>query len=65
MRKKVACKMSLLVICKILGPLVNTLTPDDMYSLFNCENLTQPIQMQLSKKKKPFLICFLHFCNLD
>ena len=41
--------MSLLVIYKILGVFVNTLTLDDKYSLLNSENLRQPIQMQLSK----------------
>ena len=41
--------MSLLVIYKILGVFVNTLTLDDKYSLLNSENLRQTIQMQLSK----------------
>ena len=34
---------------KILGLFVNTLAIDEKYSLFNRDNLTQPIQMQLSK----------------
>ena len=38
------------VICKILRLFVKTLTADDKYSLPNGDNLTQPIQMQLSKK---------------
>ena len=37
-------KKSLLVICKILGLFINTLTADDKYSLLNRDNLTQPIQ---------------------
>ena len=41
--------MPLLVICEIF---VNTLTPDDKYSLRNSEPLLQPIQTQLSKKQK-------------
>ena len=41
-------KKSLLVICKILGLFVNTLTADEKYSLLNRDNLMQPIQMQLS-----------------
>ena len=44
-------KKSLLVICKIVGLFVNTLVADE-YSLFNIDNLTQPIQMQLSQKQK-------------
>ena len=31
---------------------VNTFTADDKYSLFNRDNLTQPIQMQLTEKLK-------------
>ena len=37
-------KKSLLVICKILGLFINTLTADDKYSLLNRDNLMQPIQ---------------------
>ena len=61
-------KKSLLVICKILGLFLNTLTTDDKYSLLNRDNLTQEIQMQLSKKQKPsceffssFLKCISNF----
>ena len=43
---------SVLVICIILGLFVNTLTADDKYSLLTMDNLTQQIQMQLSKKQK-------------
>ena len=39
-------KMSLLVICEILGLFVNTSTADDKYSLFNRENLPQRIQIE-------------------
>ena len=52
--------MFLLVICKILGLFVNTLTTDGKYSLLNRGNLKQPIQMQLSNKKKMF---FLILCT--
>ena len=51
---KFSFRMSLLVICKILGLFVNTLTTDGKYSLFNRDNLKQPIQMQLSNKQKRF-----------
>ena len=40
------------MICEILGLLVNTLTVDDKYCLVNKDNLTQPIQMQLSQQQK-------------
>ena len=47
--------MSPLVLCKILRLFVNTLTADDRYSLLNRRNLTEPIQILLSQKKKIFL----------
>ena len=40
---------------------VNTLTADDMYSLLNRDNLTQPIWMQLFQKQKDFSEFFLAF----
>ena len=46
---KLSWKKSLLVICKILGLFVNTLTTGEKYSLLIRDNLTQSIQMQLSK----------------
>ena len=48
-----------------LGLLVNTLAADDKYPVLNRDNLTIPIQIQLSHKQKPFSQFFLHFCNLD
>ena len=47
-------KKSDLVISKIFGLFVNTLTADDKYSRFKRENLRQPIQMQLLSKQKFF-----------
>ena len=47
-------KKSLLLTCQILGLLVNTLAADEMYPLLKRDNLTIPIQMQLSQKQKPF-----------
>ena len=47
----------MLVLCKILRLLVNTLTDDKGYSLLHRENLTQPIEILLSQKQK----CFSHF----
>ena len=50
----IVLKKSLLVICKIPRLFINTLSADGKYSLFNGDNLMQPIQMQLSEKQKTF-----------
>ena len=42
----------MLVLCKFLRLLVKTLTDDEEYSLLYRENLTQPIQLLLSQKRK-------------
>ena len=42
------------MIGKILALFVNTLTGDERYSFLNTDNLTRPIQMQLSHKQKTF-----------
>ena len=52
--------MSLLVIHKILRLFVNTLTVDDTHYLVKRDNLTRPIQIQLSQKQETFLNFF--FC---
>ena len=44
----------MLVLCKILTLFVNTLTDDEKYCLLHRDNLTQPIQIVLSQKKKTF-----------
>ena len=44
----------MLVLCKILGLFVNTLTDDDKYSLLYRDNLTQQIQILLSQKPNTF-----------
>ena len=49
---KLHWKKSLLVIQKILRLFLHTLTVDDKDYLLNRDNLTQPIQMQLSQKQK-------------
>ena len=51
----------MLVLCKILGLFVNTLTDDGKYSLLYRENLTEPIQILLSQKRKIFSEFFLAF----
>ena len=59
--RQLACKMSLLVTCKISRLFPNTLSADAKYSLLNRDNLTQPIQMQLSRKQKTFSQFFASF----
>ena len=44
----------MLVLCKILGLFVNTLTDDGKDSLLYRDNLTQQIQILLSQKRKTF-----------
>ena len=52
MWKKITCKKSLLVIWIIFGLFLNTMTANEEHCLLNCDNITLPIQMQLSKKRK-------------
>ena len=54
-------KLSLCVICQILGALVNTLTGDDKYPLRNWENLQLKVQVELYKKRKTFCHFFVSF----
>ena len=54
-------KKSLLVIHKVLRFFFNKLTVDDTHYLLNRDKITQPIQMQLSKKQKTFVQFFLAF----
>ena len=51
----------MLVLCKILGLFVNTLSEDDKYCLLYRDNLTQPIQILLSHKQKTFSEFFSPF----
>ena len=44
-----------------MGLLVNTLAVDEKYPVLNRDNLTIPIQMQLSQKQKTFPQFFLAF----
>ena len=52
--RKLCLKKSLLLTCQISGLLVNTLATDEKYPVVNRDNLTIPIQMQLSQKQKSF-----------
>ena len=51
----------MLVLCKFLRLLVKTLTDDEKYSLLYRANLTQPIQILLSHKRKTFSQFFSAF----
>ena len=51
----------MLVLCKFLRLLVKTLTDDEKYSLLYRENITQPIQILLSQKRKTFSQFFSGF----
>ena len=44
----------MLVLCKILGLFVNTLSEDDRYCLLYKDNLLQPIQILLSRNQETF-----------
>ena len=51
------------MIHEILRLFVNTLTADDKHYLLNRDNLTQQIEMQLSKKEKTFSEISFAFLN--
>ena len=51
----------MLVLCKILGLFVNTLSEDNKYCLLYKDNLLQPIQILLSQKEKTFSQFFSPF----
>ena len=69
MGRQLSCKKSLVVIFKILRVFVCTLSVLDKYSFTKRENLTDPIQMQLSRKQKSSCHIFSTFLksslNLD
>ena len=53
--------MSLLLTSQILGRLVKTLPVNEKYLLLKRDNLTMPIQIQLSQKQKTFSQFFVAF----
>ena len=59
--KAIQLEKSLLLIYKIFGLFLNTLTANDKYSLLNRDKLLQYLQMQLSQKQKTFSQFFLAF----
>ena len=61
MSSQLSWKKSPLLTCQILGLLVSTLPADQKYPILNRDNLTIPIQMQLSQKEKTFSEIFARF----
>ena len=59
--RKLSWKKSLLLTCKILGLLLNTLATDEKYPVLNRDNSMLPIQRQLFQKQKIFLRVFSTF----
>ena len=59
--RKLSWKKSLLVTCEILGLLLKILATDEKYPVLNRDNLTIPIQIQLSRKQKTFSQFFAAF----
>ena len=59
--KSIELENSLLLICQILELFVNTLAADEKYPLLKRDNLTIPIEMQLSQKHKTFSRFFTAF----
>ena len=60
--RKFSWKRSVLLTCKILGLLVNTLGADEKHPVLKRDNLTIAIQLLLSHKQKtfsPFFVAFL------
>ena len=63
---KFSCKLSLLVIHKIVELFVNVLTAIDKYSLLNRNNLVQAIMIQFFNNKNlvsQFFTAFLKFSS--
>ena len=56
--RKLCSENSLLLTCQILVMLVNTLVANEKYPVLNRDNLTIPIQMQLSMKQKKIFSTF-------
>ena len=59
--RQLTWKKFLLDTCKISRLFLNTMSGDGKYSLFNRDNLTQPIQMILSGKQKTYSRFFYSF----
>ena len=65
MPSQLTWKKSLLLTCQILGLLVNILASDEKSPLLKRDNLTTPIQMQLSLKDKDFSVFFAPYLKFS
>ena len=54
LQSQLSWQKSLLLTCKIFGLLLKTLAATEKYPAYNRDNLTIPINMQLSQKRKTF-----------
>ena len=61
MPTKFSQRKALLFPCQILRLLVNTFAADDKYPVLSKENLTIPIEMQLSQKQQKKIWIFSAF----
>ena len=61
LQRQLSWKESLLLTCQILGLLVNILAADDKHPVLKRNNLTIPIQTELSQKRKTFSQIFAAF----
>ena len=59
--RSLALEKASLIDMQDLGLLVNTLAADEKYPVLHRDNLTIPIQMQLSHKQDTFPQFLLHF----
>ena len=59
--KSIELEKSLFFTYQILGLLANTLAANEKYPVLNRDNLTMPIEMQLSQKHQTFSIFFAKF----
>ena len=62
--EKLIWKIYPLVICEILGVSGETLTAKQKYPVWDFENLTSPIQMELSEERKHLVNFLFNFWNL-
>ena len=63
-QRKLSWKPSLLLTPKIFSLLLSTLAADEKYLLLHSDNLTIPIQMQLSEEQKTFSWFFAAFFKI-
>ena len=63
LKSQLSWKKSLLLVCHILGLLLNTLAANEKYPLLKRDNLATAIQMQLSQKEETFSLFSAAFLN--